>query len=249
MLSVGLIVIAVSLLHAQECGRFLAEGDRSASTFQTAQTLEMYKKAFEECPDSYEALAKLTSAYVDRGEDLGVGEDARRMYRTAMNHANALIEHFPDSSMGYFFKALIGANLANQVGNREKVELSQSIERCARTAIRLDPDFAPSYIVLGAYYREASGVSGFVKGMAGLFYGEIPEASLEDSHRLLKKSLSIDPTNIYAHFEMAKTCNKMEQKDQAVTLLQRILELPVTDHRHPEVQAKARKLLREIKSS
>ncbi len=225
--------------------QYEAKGDQAARSFDTRQALAMYKKAQNESPEQYEVMAKLAAAYTDVGEDLGSSPEAVDMFLKGYDNAEKLVEMYPDSSMGYFFKALIAGALVEKVVNKDKVRLSRIIDANARKAIELDPDFAPSYIVLGAYYREVETVSGFTRKMAEMMYGEIPAAGMKESRRLLKQSVTLDPTSIHAHYELAKTCKVMGEQKTAEKHFKRALQLPVNDHRHPYIQKQARKHLKE----
>lgn len=246
-----LVVVAATVSFASAgnqslCEKYAAEGDKAASSFDTRKALTMYEKAHSVSPNQYRAMAKLAGAYTDVGEDLEDAPEAIEMYLKGYDYADTLVEQFPDSALGYFFRALIAGNLMERVVNKDKVKLSRIIDENARKAIQLDPSFAPSYIVLGAYYREVEMVSDFKRKMAEMMYGKVPDGSLAESRRLLEKAIELEPSNIHAHFELAKTCRELGERKTAINHFTRALQLPAKDHRHSQVKQKTRAQLADL---
>ena len=90
-------------------------------------------------------------------------------------------EPHPDNAVGHFWAAASAGNLALLKGGKEKVRLAQDLEKDARRAIDLDPNFSPPYVALGIYYRELAELSWVLRQFAKLLVGTIPPGSLEDS--------------------------------------------------------------------
>ncbi len=238
------LVTAASLFAQNQCppDSLLAAADNAYEAYENAQALETYREAYRRCPDSYEALMKLTRAYNDVAEE--VQEDnAEDIFRVALRHADTLRQKYPDSMMGYFLSAAVAGNLARTSGGEQKVRLSRVVEKNARKAIELDSTYSPSYVILGSYYREVATTGGWLKTIARLLYGELPDGSLEDSRRVLEKALELDPENPYAHLAMAETLLEMDKDPSARDHLQTVLELPVTSHYDPVLKREARELL------
>ena len=75
--------------------------------------------------------------------------------------------------------------------------------------------------------------------------GSIPEGTLEDSERVLQKALCLDPGNIYAHYELARTYIEMGRQQDARDHLQTVLDLHPDDFQSNQIQKKSREMLRQ----
>ena len=241
---------------AEDYNSMIEKGDKYYEQFNNLKALEEYRKAHELSPDSFEALMKLTRAYNDVGEDIkGVSfrqEDrtipakAGEYFEKATQHAELLNKNFPDRAESYFFLAVSYGNLAIFKGGKEKVRLARDVEKNARKAIEIDPNFAPAYVVLGAYYRHVAGLNWFLKQFAKTIFGGLPDGTEEDSERMLLKAIELNPQIIYAHYELVKTYETMGKNDKAEGHLKKILELPVADHQDEAIKKEAEKELRRL---
>ncbi len=102
-------------------------------------------------------------------------------------------------------------------------------------------------MVLGIYYREIANLNRVLKAFAKVFFGGLPGGSNEDAEQSLLKALELKPGYINAHFQLAKTYEKMKDKDKAIAHYETLLELPILDHQDPAIKIKAEKRLDEIK--
>ncbi len=239
------LVLLFMPMHAETgCDSLVQLGDSLYDTFENAAALRFYRQAYRECPNGYEALFKMTRAYNDVGEELSADE-ARRYFEQAMMYADTMQAAYPDSMQSHFLKAAAAGNLAQAQSGREKLELARVVERNISRAIELSPEYAPAYVIQGSYFREIATANPALKTLAQIFLGGVPEGSLQDSYRSLETALDLEPQNMYAHLEMARTLIAADQITKARDHLQTVLELPVTNHYHEELKAQARDLQEE----
>lgn len=236
------MVPAVTAEESNKCNSLMEKGDEFYGDFQNKEALDAYGKAHEECPGRYEPLMKYTRALNDVGEDTGDHE----YYRKALDRAGDMKKQYPDSMMSWFLAAASAANLADNSGPQQKVKLSSQVDENIRKAIAMDSSYAPAHVVLGGYLQRVATTGDFVKGLARMFLGDVPEASLEEAENHLRTALSLEPNNMFAHLELARTLISANQEQEGQKHLRRVLELPVTNHQHPQLKDEARQLLSEI---
>jgi tetratricopeptide (TPR) repeat protein len=239
------IVMIASPLLAQDYKSFIAKGDEYYAQFENKKALDQYEKAYNMCPDSFEALMKLTRAYNDVGEDLN-SQHSKEYFEKAVQYAKLLVEKYPGKAASYFYLAATSGNLALFRGGREKVKLSRQIEKNAKKAIELDPKFDRTYVILGIYYREVANANWVLKAFAKSFFGGLPDGTNQDSERMLLKAIELNPGNIYAHYELARTYEKMRKIDKAIKHLQKAIELPIVDHQDKQIKVKAQTMLKQL---
>ncbi|MDY6853978.1 MAG: tetratricopeptide repeat protein [Thermodesulfobacteriota bacterium] len=235
-------------LYAQNYNFFIEKADKYYEIFENIQALQYYEKAYAICPDNYEVLLKLARTCNDIGEDLN-SKSSKEYYVKAVGYAKPLQEKYPDKAESHYYLAVSQGNLALFKGGREKVKLSRKIEKNAKKAIEIDPEFFGPYIVLGMYYREVANSNWFSKSFAKTFFGGLPDGTNRDSERMLLKAIELDPRNIYARHELAKTYIKMGRKDQAIQYLKEVIELPRYDHQDLQKKAEAKVILKKLMKS
>jgi tetratricopeptide (TPR) repeat protein len=189
---------------------------------------------------------KLIRAYNDVGEDLD-SKESEPYYEKAVQFAEVLLEKFPEKSGTYFYLSVSYGNMALFAGGKKKVKLSRKVKENAEKAIELDPQHAESYVVLGIYYREVANLNRLLKAFAKVFFGGLPGGTNEDAERSFLKALELKPKYINAHFQLAKTYEKMKEKDKAITTYEKVLELPVRDHQDNALKTKAEKRLNKLR--
>ncbi|MFP4163073.1 MAG: tetratricopeptide repeat protein [Chitinispirillaceae bacterium] len=240
-----LMVFCAFPVKAQECSRLLEQGDEYYAQFDNRQALEYYRRAHQQCPESFEAITKTGQLLNDMGLQL-TGDSAVEYYRRALRLSDTIIAQFPDSAQSYFFRAYSAGNLARVSSGREKVRLSRLVVENAEKSIALDSTYSRPYVVLGGYYREVATANSFLKFLARMIYGSVPDGTLEDSEASLLQALRLNPENIYAHFELGKTYLEMDRPEDAQKHLERVLKLPVQNYYGQVMKQKSREMLEDM---
>jgi tetratricopeptide (TPR) repeat protein len=238
-------IVIVSPVSAQNYNPFVAKGDAYYENFENIKAIQNYEKAYSISPDSYEVLMRLARTCNDIGEDLN-SKSSKEYYVKAVSYAKSLRKKYPDKAESYYYLAVSYGNLAIFKGGRKKVKLSKEIEKNAKKSIELNPEFYGPYIVLGMYYREVANANWFLKSFAKGFLGGLPDGTNRDSERMLLKAIELDPRNIYARHELAKTYRKMGRKDEAIKYLKKVIELPRYDHQDLQIKAEAKVMLNKL---
>ena len=231
--------------QAEEFDTLLKQGDDYYAKFDNKKALASYEKAYAVNPSSYEALMKVTRAYIDLGEDLD-NKESEGLYLQAVDHAKWMIKEDPQKAEPYFYAAAAYGKLALFRGGKEKVKLSGFVEKNAKKAIELDPQYEKPYTTLGIYYREVANLNWFLKAFANTFFGGKLKGTNEDAEKFLLKAIELDPARIYPRFALAKTYKIMRKKDKEIEQLKKVLELPVSDHEDQKKKDKAKAWLEKL---
>ncbi len=246
-----LMCLCLLVLSGQAADRAALERiDSLDAAFRVAQCLKATRDAGAGSAD-YEVLWRLVRAEVNVAEeamDAGKTDQATEVIDQALATSEQLVKLYPGRSMAHYYRALALGRRALLAGGREKVELSQGIERHCLKAIELDPENGRAHGLLGRYYREVAHLPWLLRKVAVTLYGDLPAGGDELALKHLKKSVALQPRWVFARFELAETYRIMEQKDQAKTQFKSVLGMPDTDHRDRLLKAEARKLLAEMGS-
>jgi hypothetical protein len=100
--------------------------------------------------------------------------------------------------------AMSYGNIAMYKGGKEKVSYAKKIEENAKRAIQISQSDHMPYIILGIYFRELASLSWIERAFANTFFGGVPKGSLEDSEKMFKKALGLNPEIIVAIYQLSK---------------------------------------------
>ncbi len=243
-----LILLPVAV-NAQEYAKYLSDGDSLYSYFKIVDAFPLYKKAFELEPDNYYSLLNITKIYNAVGElkrKEHKQDEAKEDFDKAISYSEKLINLFPDSSLSYTYSAISYGNMARMTGGKERLNYAKEIEENATKAVQLDSNNAIPYIILGAFYREIARLSWIERIFASVLYGSVPDGSLQDSEKMLKKALTLNPNIITANFQMALTYRALENEGKEKEYFKKVLSLPAYDFRDPYLKSSAERFLERI---
>ncbi len=224
--------VILSPLLADTADQYIAIGDKYYNEYRNHEALAEYQKAYELGGDSFEILKRLTLTANDCGEELRDTdmETAKKYFRQSVAYAELANRKYPDVPETHFLLAISYGNLARYSKGKKKVKLARNVEENLQKMIELKPEFAPSYIALGIYYRQVSNLSWFQKKFANSFLGGFPDGTIEDSRDSLLRAIEIDPDFIITHYEIGRTYREIGDYGKAKYHFQKVLELDVRDH-------------------
>ncbi len=244
ILILTLVWIAAWSQSAQE---WIQKGDEAYAKFDNAAALEAYQKAVEADPNNYEALWKLSRAYVDVGETLKDKDQRKQYYRRAEEYARKAIEVNPNGAKGHLYLSVALGRVALDASPKERIRMSKEIKAEVDKALQLDPNDDIAWHVLARWHRKLSTLSWIEKKFANLFLGGVPkEASIEKAVEAFQKAIELNPDHINHHLQLAITYEKMGEKEKAIAEYKKVLELPVKDADDPEHKAFAKERLEDL---
>lgn len=245
-----LCFISSRLAFAQtnEAHAWIVRGDSAYHAFDNKTALSFYERAFNSDTTAYLSHLNLSRTHYDFGLDLlaqNNREEAFIHFQESVRHANSLVQHFPDSSRAHFLYAATLGNLALFEGGREKVAIGKQVEVHSKKAIEIDSTWAYPYVALGVYYREVASLSWFERTLAKVFYGRLPNTSVQMALAYLKQAETLRPEFPFLHFELAITYQMLEQKQEARQHLRTLLGLAPETTQDIRNQEMARRMLVE----
>jgi len=222
----------------------LLKGDEYYHSFNNTQALAEYEQAFEMAPDSFAVLERLVSIYNDMGR-LRLHKDTSSLafYRMSLAYADSLERHFPERAESHFWLALCQGSLIPFLSSKEKIHTARSVLMEANKTIEIDSGFAQAYVILGIFQREASRMSWLERVIANIVFGADISGSLTASEILLRKSVTLSPSNSYAYFELYWTYRAMKDSVHAKESLRRLLTIPPKNSREQQQAEEARRQL------
>ena len=243
---VSLLLVPGKIL-AQDAAGFIQKGDSAYAAMNNDVALENYRKAVDIEPKHYEALWKLSRAYVDVGEKLTDKDKRKEYFKKAEEAARKAIEVNPDGSKGHLYLSIALGRVALDASPKERIRLSKEIKAEVDKALELDPNDDIAWHVLGRWHRKLATLSWIEKKFANIFLGGVPkEASVQKAAECFQKAIELNPDHINHHLELAITYEKLDQKEKAVQEYKKVLELPKKDADDDEHKAYAQERLKKL---
>ncbi len=224
-----LYLVLIPTIVCPQCEKLLQEGNRANTEFNVRLAAEYYAQAFQLCPDTKEVAIKYAHALLDVGEESEKRQSAT-YYEKAYHIADTLYRRFPFDVECNYLRAWTIGHMALICSNRERILLVREFEEHLQRTLTLDPNHAPAHLALGIFYREVAAIPSFVRTLAELLLGELPQGTFANALQHIQQAIQINPTFLSAVYELGKTYDIIEEKEHAVYYYQKVLSMPQVDH-------------------
>jgi len=236
-LAASFVGMLPALGSADTIAAHLERGDALYRQFDNRGALQEYESAYRASPTDFVVLARMTRIYNDLGRlEMDTNGGGKEENFKAVEYAEQMRTLYPNRAETYFWLALAKGSTARFLGIKDKAKVGKSVEEYARKAIELDPQYSHAYMILGIFYRMAGDLSWFEKVVARTVFGTDFEGTFEQSVEMLRKSIELDPTNIYAYYELGRTYGAMEHEDEAIRTYQAVLAMHPQSLREQRLQ-------------
>jgi len=249
MCIISIVFLSVAA-HGEDVGRLLQAGDQCYVRLETEEALHYYEEAYVIAPQKSETLIRLARAYSDLGWlHLRKDTSAESYYVRSVAFADTLVQLYPEMPAAHFWCALTKGSLIPFRSTSEKIHIGKEVRFHAGKAIELDSTFSYAYIILAIFERELAKLSWFERAIAHIVFGEDLYGSLPRSEELLYKALKYDIGSSYAYFELSRTYEAMDRKEEAIASLKKVIELPVSSQREERQREISAKFLARLQSA
>ncbi|MGK9368701.1 tetratricopeptide repeat protein [Melioribacter sp. Ez-97] len=238
-------------LKAQTFGELISEGDSFYKKFDNQRALEFYKKAEKLEPGNYEALWRISRAYVDIGEHMPSSTDEQKdeqlkTYQKALEYAEKAVKAAPDKSVTYLRRAIANGRIALYKGVFSVASVVNSVKADLEKAIELgnggNDIQAIAHYVLARTHAKTSEKWKPARSVLGLGWADNEIAIKE-----YKKAIELKPDFVMFYVDYAHSLIREDDYETARKMLKKALESPVEDEDDPVRKQEAKELLEEIK--
>ena len=228
------------------------------------ETTELVEKArglkqsheYEEAAKAFEALLEAEPKHLEAlcarswllsqlGDRLGEGEaeKKRKMCQQARELALKAIRLDPKCAEAHYSHVVALGLLTEQETNfLKKGRNGKRIKKIAEKAIKLDPKHDGAHYVLARWHQSLAMLPVHKRAPAALLLGT---GSLKKAEKLFRKAIELEAEILY-HYELARTLEAMDRKDEAVKTLKASLALKSRSPEDKARQAKCKALLEKL---
>jgi tetratricopeptide (TPR) repeat protein len=240
------LLLTAAPAAAQSFEAVIARGDSAQAAMDIDAALRFYRQAERLAPARADVLWRLSQLHTE----MAAGEEdegrAKKLLDRSLRYADRASEVAPRSAMVQVSYAIAYGQLSLIAPNDDKLDLSKKIREYAMRALELDARNSVAMLVLGIWHREVASLNWALKLLLDAVYGGLPDASLEESHRLLSSAVKLKPGQIMPRLELAKTLIAMDREREARQQLRKAVSLPLGALGDDERVREARELLEEL---
>ena len=139
------MAISANCLHAENSDHLISIGDSYHSKFKNIDALKYYQFAYEQGPENFEILKKLTLTANDCGEDLVETDEirAKDYFALSVKYAELTKSKYPEETDIYLLLGVSYGNSSRYASGKSRVKLARDVEKNFRKMLELRPDYAP----------------------------------------------------------------------------------------------------------
>jgi tetratricopeptide (TPR) repeat protein len=233
---------------SSKADQLIAQGNIfSEKTFENQKALQNYQAAVALEPNNYEALWRISRAYVDIGEHLPAATEQEKTqqlqtYDKALEFANKAIAANANGAMGYTRRAIANGRIALFKGVWESLDLVKQTKADCEKALALDPKEPAAYYVLGRTHMKVSEKPRIVRWPLGLGW-----ANLDEAVKNFEKAIALRSEFIMYRLDCARAYVEQDEYTNARAHLTAIGTLPTMDEDDNQFRKDAQELLDKIK--
>jgi hypothetical protein len=218
-------------------------GDTADRELQTATAIHSFLEAEKIAPSDPAILLRLSKQYADLMSDKS-GAEAKAAGEKSLDYARRALALDAKSARAHLALAIAYGKLTDHVDNRTKIEYSKLIRDEAQKAIALDASDDFAHHVLGRWHHGVATLNPVLRMIARVVYGGLPDASLEEAAKHLRKATELAPQRIIHHYELARVLTELGQTEAARKEWEAVINLPAKDKDDEEAKKAAREALK-----
>lgn len=245
----AIAVFALAACHdirAEDMDGLMKKGDAWDAQLQTQKALDAYLAAEKLGPPNAELLRRIAKEYGELMPDTNSTDEKRKLGEKALDYAKKAVAADPKDAMAQLAAAVCYGRLAPLLDNKTKIAYSRLVKEHAERSLALDPNNDLTYNVLGTWNYELAGLNSFLRAVAGVIYGQLPDASYAEAVKDFRKALQLNPGRLANHIGLGRAYAALGETAEAKQELERGLSMPDREKDDSFVKEQGRETLRKL---
>jgi tetratricopeptide (TPR) repeat protein len=233
---------------AQDSRVLIRDADNLEASLKEAAAYDKFKQVLKIDPRNYYALWKCSELCSRIGNRQATKEKKADFFNAGRIYAETAIKINPNAADGYYALSVAMGRRSLIESGKERVKAIKEIKTNAEKALRINPNYWRAWHVMGKWYYEVSNLNPLEKAALRIFYGGLPEASLDESIKAYEKAQKLEPDFALNFLELAKAYKRNNQNEKAIELLKKLPSIPNKTEDDPRIKDEGRQLLDTIRS-
>jgi tetratricopeptide (TPR) repeat protein len=246
ILTIYALLSCLALAEDPKTAGLLAKGDTFDKQLKTTEALNAYLEADKIEPNNSEILNHIAMEYGLSMDDTADKNAKRDRGLKALDYAKRSVAADNNNSTSHLALAISYGRVAGYLDNKTKIAYSKLVKEEGDTALKMDPNNALTYYVLGSWNYELANLNPIMKAIASAIYGRLPDASNDAALQYFKKAIALKPNRVANYVEIGRTYAALKQHDLASQNLKKALSLPSQEKDDEEAKQRARDALQKL---
>lgn len=242
----GLWLLAAVPLVAAPVEDLLRDARAADARQDSSAALGLFLQANAAQPNDAFILQKIARQYSDLVMDQPTVDAKKRYAQTALEYSQRAVALNPQDPVNVLSLAVCHGKLATYSDTRAKVKFSRMVREETDRALALNPDYAWAHHVLGRWHGEVARLGAAARIFVRMFYGGMPDASVEEGIRQLRRATELEPGELEHWVELGFASAAAHQKESAQAAWQHALALPPRGPHDGASQQRARDALSRL---
>jgi len=230
---------------SQDINALIKSADKQEAIPDEEAAFLTFKQILNLQPANMYALNKcseLCSRIGERQADKKVRND---YYEAAKTYASTALRLDSNNAQANCVMAIALGKSSLSKSGKEKIINAKEIKKYVDRSIKNDPQNFIAWHVLGKWNYELGSLNIIERSAAKLFYGNIPDGSIQGAIIAFEKSHRIYDGFILNYLEMAKAYHKNDQPGKAIACINKMLLIPNHTEDDAIIKEQGKKLLKE----
>lgn len=234
-------------VFAQDAAVLLKEGQNLDRALKEDEAFEKYKQVLLLSADNVPSLircAELSAGIGGRQTDKKAKKTYYDMSRDYADKALAINANSADAN--YVRAVAAGKQTEVEAENKKIVANVKDIKVYADKALDINPNHGKANYVLGKWHYEMVSIGWAKKAALKVFFGGMPEATIEDAVKYMEKARTLEPYFVLDYLDLAKAYKYNNKPAKAIEVLNQLIKLPNRTADDASLKSEGKKMLSEM---
>jgi len=220
--------------------------DQLSEQNKYAMEVEKAEQWLKTHPDDVGVLWRLARAHFDVADQTDDVSIHKEHFYPGFEVAKKALELDPNSARANHWYAVLIGKIGLIEGTEQKIINSYEVEKYAKRAIELDPNYDGTYHVMGQWHFNVADLSWFERTVADLVYATPPEGSFQKAADYFQKAIGAKNDEIRHYLWLAKSLIEMDKEKEAKNMLEKAVSLVPLDDGDKLLKKEAQEILEDL---
>jgi tetratricopeptide (TPR) repeat protein len=198
------LLLLSTLSHGADAAALIKQGDQFDQQLENKKALDTYLAASKLSPPDADILRRISKEYAELMADTNSTTEKLDLGNKALDYSKQAVALAPKNALAQLGLAICYGRLAPLMDNKTKIAYSREVKEHADQALALDPGNDLTYNVLGSWNYELAGLNSFLRALAGMIYGKVPDATYQDAIKDFQKAIALNPNRLANHIGLGR---------------------------------------------
>lgn len=240
------LAMPVLLRAADSADDLVKQGAGFEKKWDTKDALNCYLSADKLEPQNPKILVPIARQYRHMMTDATSKQEKLRLGYVAMDYSKRAAACGTKNAEAQLDLAITLGKMLPIMSSKQQVTASPQIKESVDKALALDPENDTAWHILGRWNRVLAEVNKVKRALAGVLYGDLPQGSLAEAEKAMKKAMELNPKRLMHYIELGRIYADMGRTDDARLYINKGLAMPNTEKDDPDTKERGREALEKL---